>query len=56
MTKSPTISFVGTIEIKAWLEQWAKENDRSISYIIRQILDQEVQRRKQNTQEEKSNN
>jgi hypothetical protein len=42
-----TISFVGNTEIKAWLEQWAKEDDRSMSYVIRQILRHEVQRRTQ---------
>ena len=45
MPKPITISFVGSTEIKTWLEQWAKEDDRSMSYIMRQILEKEAQRR-----------
>lgn len=47
MSEPTTISFVGTTEIKTLLEQWADEDDRSVSYIMRQILKREAQRRKQ---------
>jgi len=47
MSEPITISFVGTTEIKCWLEQCAKKDDRSMSYILRQILKQELQREKQ---------
>ena len=47
MTETVTISFVGTTEIRSWLRRWANEDDRSISYILRQILQQEAQRRAQ---------
>lgn len=36
---------MGTVEIKAQLEQWAAADDRSVSYILRQILKREAQRR-----------
>jgi predicted transcriptional regulator len=45
MAKSITISFVGTSELKALLEKWAAEDDRSVSYILRNILKQESKRR-----------
>ncbi|MCL4300561.1 MAG: hypothetical protein KJ077_32795 [Anaerolineae bacterium] len=47
MSEPTTISFVGTTELKAMLEQWAREDDRSISYVMRQILIREAQRRMQ---------
>lgn len=47
MSEPVTICFVGTTEQKTLLEQWAKQDDRSVSYIIRQILRREAQRRKQ---------
>lgn len=47
MSESITISFVGTTEQKTLLELWAKQDDRSISWVMRQILKQEAQRRKQ---------
>lgn len=43
--KLTTICFMGTVEIKAQLEQWAAADDRSVSYILRQILKREAQRR-----------
>jgi hypothetical protein len=46
MSKSITISFYGTTEQKELLEQWATQDDRSVSYIMRQILNREAQRRK----------
>jgi hypothetical protein len=45
MSESITISFVGTRELKALLMQWAEQDDRSVSYIIRHILEKESQRR-----------
>ena len=39
-----TISFVGTKELKDLLRQWADQHDRSVSYIIRQILEKETRR------------
>jgi hypothetical protein len=47
MSEPITICFVGTAEQKTLLEQWAKQDDRSVSYIMRQILSREAQRRKQ---------
>lgn len=47
MTEPTTICFVGTTELKAMLEKWAKQDDRSVSYIMRQILTREAQRRAQ---------
>lgn len=47
MSEQITISFVGTKELKDLLERWAQENERSLSYIMRQILKQEAQRREQ---------
>ena len=52
MTEAITISFVATTEIKSWLERWATEDDRSVSYIIRKILEREAQRRAAETQRE----
>jgi hypothetical protein len=52
MTEPLTISFVGTTDIKQWLEQSAKKDDRSVSYVLRQILEREMHRsRAQPTQE-----
>ncbi|GIK39537.1 MAG: hypothetical protein BroJett011_33700 [Chloroflexota bacterium] len=45
MAEPTTICFVGTDELKAMLEKWAKEDERSMSYVLRQILKNEVQRR-----------
>lgn len=50
MSEPITISFVGTTEQKTLLEQWAKQDDRSISWVMRQILKQEAQRRKAQAQ------
>lgn len=47
MSEPITISFVGTTELKTLLEQWARQDDRSISYVMRQILKREAQRRMQ---------
>lgn len=45
MSEPITISFVGTQELKDILKQWAARDERSISYVIRQILKQEIRRR-----------
>lgn len=45
MTVSITMSFVTTTELKRLVEQWAQEDDRSVSYIMRRILEKEAQRR-----------
>ena len=47
MRETVTASFVITIEQKGLLERWAFKEDRSVSYIVRQILKAEAQRRKQ---------
>lgn len=46
MTEPKTISFVGTTEIEIWLKSWATEDDRSVSYVLRKIIEQEAQRRR----------
>jgi len=53
MSERITISFVGTTELKTLLERWAREDDRSISYTMRQILTREAQRRQQPQTEQK---
>lgn len=45
MSELTTVSFLITREMKYRLKQWASESDRSVSYIIRQILEKETQRR-----------
>jgi hypothetical protein len=45
--KLTTICFMGTEAIKAWLERWAAEDERSVSYILRQILKREIERQEQ---------
>lgn len=47
MSEPTTISFIGTPELKAMLELWAKAEDRTVSATLRQILEREAQRRKQ---------
>jgi len=39
------ISFAGNEAIKAQLRQWAKQDDRSISAVIRKAIEAEAQRR-----------
>lgn len=46
MSEPATICFVGTTELKTMVEEWAREDERSVSYIMRQILKREAQRRK----------
>lgn len=45
MSEPATICFVGTLELKNMLEQWAADDDRSVSAVMRQILKREAQRR-----------
>lgn len=40
-----TISFVGTAQLKSQLERWAAQDDRSVSYVLRKILESEARRR-----------
>jgi hypothetical protein len=47
MSKPITLSFVATKELKQLLEQWAAEDDRTVSATLRQILEREARRRKQ---------
>lgn len=56
MPEPITISFVGTTELKTLLERWAREDNRSVSYTMRQILTREAQRRQQPQTEQKSVN
>lgn len=51
--KLTTICFMATTEQKALLEQWAAADDRSASYILRQILKREAQRRQPKTEPQK---
>lgn len=45
MSKFITVSFAATAEQKTCLEQWAQQDDRSVSYILRDILKRELDRR-----------
>jgi predicted transcriptional regulator len=47
MTEPLTVSFVLPAELKALLEKWAQEDDRSLSYIVRRLITQEAARRAQ---------
>lgn len=51
--KLTTICFIGTEAIKTQLEQWAAEDERSVSYILRRILKREIERRIQPQTEQK---
>ena len=53
MRETITASFIITAEQKDLLEQWAAADDRSVSYIMRQILKAEAQRRKQTSTNQK---
>jgi DNA-binding HxlR family transcriptional regulator len=46
MDKLPTIHFVATPELKQLLEEWAKEDDRSLSATLRRLIEAEARRRK----------
>jgi predicted transcriptional regulator len=45
MADSKILSFVGNKQIEAQLKRWAAADDRSVSYVIRQIVNREVERR-----------
>lgn len=51
MSDQITISFVATKKLKHLIERWAREDDRSVSYILRQILVKEAQRRATETRQ-----
>ncbi len=40
-----TVSFVATKELKQLLEQWSREEDRTVSAVLRRILEGEAKRR-----------
>ena len=45
MNQKPlTMSFVATPELKRWLEQQAAKDERSVSYILRKLLEREANR------------
>ena len=48
MSEQITISFVGNTKLKSLLVKWAKQDDRSVSYIVRKILEKEAQQREVN--------
>ncbi len=41
-----TMSAVVTMDLKQALEQWSKEEDRTVSAVLRRLLEEEAQRRK----------
>lgn len=43
-----TVCYVLNKRLKALVQQWAKRNDRTASAELRQILEQEIQRREKN--------
>lgn len=45
MSKYIVMTFATTPELKTCLEQWAAADDRSVSYILRDILKKECDRR-----------
>ena len=45
MSEPITVSFVATIELKRLLEQWAAQDDRTVSATLRRILEAESRRR-----------
>ncbi|GAB4446304.1 MAG: hypothetical protein Kow0031_28950 [Anaerolineae bacterium] len=47
MNQPVTISAVVTTDLKRLLEEWAKQEDRTVSATLRQILAQEATRRQQ---------
>jgi len=50
-----TICFGGTKGLRAALKEWAKVGDRSVSYILRQVLEKEARRRAAKSQKEQTN-
>ena len=55
MQDQKTMSFVLNTRLEEFLEQWAAEDDRTISATLRQILERETQRRKQPQKEPAKN-
>ena len=57
MTKYLTtnVTLVLSPEMKILLESWAKNEDRSISAVIRKMIEREAERRAAEAQKEKSN-
>jgi hypothetical protein len=51
MKDPKTISFVGTTQIETILKKWAADKERSVSYILRKMVETEAQ--KQTSEEEK---
>ncbi len=47
MAQKTTITFNGTPEIKAMIERWATDEQRSVSNLLRTIILREAQRRGQ---------
>ena len=45
MSKYIVTTFSTTPKLKELVEQWAQENERSVSYIIRKAIEREAQRR-----------
>ena len=45
--ETTTISFVISIDLKRLVEQWARDEDRSLSATLRKILTQEAHRRQE---------
>lgn len=56
MSEQVTISFIGTQELKNLLKKWAAENDRSVSYILRQVLEKETRHRAAESQKQEQTN
>jgi hypothetical protein len=50
-----TICFVGTKELGAALREWAREDERSVSYVLRQILEKEARRHAAKSQKDQMN-
>ena len=48
-----TMSFVTTEEIEQMLKDLAEREDRSVSYILRKILEKELKRRQNENKEKK---
>ena len=46
MSERLTIAFVGNKELKELLDQWARENEGSVSAVLRQLIKREEARRK----------
>jgi hypothetical protein len=47
MQEQITVSYVLNKRLKTLLQQWAEQNDRTVSAELRQILEREAERREQ---------